>query len=170
MRAFPLALIMQTSYRQRIYNQKLKMQMNISRIKKMPIKVLATSIIFFLSFIFVTAQAQNITPTPLEIVNKRMEFYNQHNFIEFIKLYSSDVEIYTYPDKLLATGTDNITSIFKPKFIAKSIKVEIISQMHNGDYVINQEIVSENAIQTKYISIYEVKDGLIRSVKFVRDK
>jgi hypothetical protein len=133
-------------------------------------KALTTSIIFFLSFIFFTAQSQNISPTPLEIVNKRMDFYNQHNFVEFIKLYSPDVEIYTYPNKLLGTGTDNITSIFKPKFIAKSIKVEIISQMYNGNYVINHEIVSENEIQTKYISIYEVREGLIKSVKFVRDK
>jgi hypothetical protein len=132
-------------------------------------KALTTSILFFLSFTFVTAQEQNTTPTPLEIVNKRMAFYNQHNFMEFIKLYSDDIEIYTYPNKLLGTGTDNIASIFKPKFIAKSIKVEIISQLHNGNHVINHEIVYENGIQTKYISIYEVKDGLIKSVRFVRD-
>lgn len=129
-----------------------------------------TAILFFLHFVFFTAQSQNTPQTSLEIVNKRMTFYNQHNFTEFIKLYSTDVEIYTYPDQLLATGTDNITSIFKPKFISKSVKVEIISQMFNGNYVINHEIVSENGIQTKYISIYEVRDGLIKSVKFVRDK
>jgi hypothetical protein len=133
-------------------------------------KTLTASILFSLSFIFVTAQEKkNVTPTPLEIVNKRMKFYNQHNFIEFIKLYSPDVEVYTYPSMLLGTGTDNITSIFKPKFIAKSIHVEIISQMYNGNHVINHEIVSENGTETKYISIYEVKDGLIKSVRFVRD-
>jgi hypothetical protein len=118
---------------------------------------------------FVLAQKQNVAPTPQEIVNKRMDFYNQHNFVEFIKLYSPDVKVYTYPDKLLGTGTDNITSIFKPKFIAKSIKVEIVSQMYNGSHVINHEIVSENGIKTKYISIYEVEGGLIKSVRFVRD-
>jgi hypothetical protein len=133
-------------------------------------KTLTTVIIFCLSLSLGVAQGQNIPPTPLEIVNKRMDFYNQHNFVEFIKLYAPDVEIYTYPNKLLGKGTDNITSIFKPKFIAKSVKVEIISQMYNGNYVINHEIVTEDGIQTKYISIYEVKDGLISSVKFVRDK
>jgi hypothetical protein len=147
------------------------MSINIKRTqKRLKMKTLTIVIIFCLSFVFGMAQGQNIDPTALEIVNKRMDFYNQHNFIEFIKLYAPDVEIYTYPNKLLATGTDNITSIFKPKFISKSIKVEIISQMYNGNYVINHEIVSENGVQTKYISIYEVKDGLIRSVKFVRDK
>ena len=132
-------------------------------------KTLTTLIIFSLSFIFVTAQEQNVTQTPLGVVNKRMDFYNQHNFKEFIKLYSPDVEVYTYPDKLLGTGTDNITAIFKPKFSAKSIQVEIVSQMYNGNHVINHEIVSENGMKTKYISIYEVKDGLIKSVRFVRD-
>jgi hypothetical protein len=136
----------------------------------MRMKTLTRSIAFFLSFVFFTAHAQNTSPTPLEIVNKRMQFYNQHNFNEFIKLYAPNVEIYTYPDQLLATGVDNIASIFKPKFIAKSIKVEIVSQMHNGNYVINQEIVTEDGGQTKYVSIYEVRGGLIQSVKFVRDK
>ena len=114
-------------------------------------------------------RGQNLNLTPMEVVNKRMEFYNLHNFSEFIQLYEDDVKIYTYPDKLLGTGTDNITSIFKPKFTSKSIQVQIMSQMNNGDYVINHEIVTENGNKTKYVSIYEVKDGLIKSVKFVRD-
>ncbi|GEO24215.1 nuclear transport factor 2 family protein [Cyclobacterium qasimii] len=115
-------------------------------------------------------RSQNFNLTPLEVVNNRMDLYNQHNFSEFIKLYANDVEIYTYPDKLLGIGTDNIISIFEPKFATKSIKVEIVSQMNNGNYVINHEIVTEKGIETKYISIYKVKDGLIKSVKFVRDK
>ena len=131
-------------------------------------KALTTLILFSLSFVLV-AQEKITTPKPLEVVNSRMDFYNKHDFKEFIKLYSADVEVYTYPDELLATGIDNITSIFEPKFVAKSIQVEIISQMFNGDHVINHEIVSENGTRTKYISIYEVKDGLIRSVRFVRD-
>ncbi len=132
-------------------------------------KTLAITIILSLGFGFVAAQEQGISPTALEIVNKRMDYYNQHNFTEFIKLYSPDVKVYTYPNQLLATGTDNITSIFKPKFIAKSIQVKVISQMDNGNHVISHEEVSENQIKTKYISIYEVKDGLIKSVRFVRD-
>lgn len=114
-------------------------------------------------------QAESLTQTPLEVVNQRMEAYNQHNFKAFIKLYADDVQIYTYPDKLLGEGIDHMTWIFKPKFEAASISVEIVNQMFNGNYVINHEIVTENGKQTKYISIYEVADGLIQSVKFVRD-
>ncbi|WP_100611099.1 nuclear transport factor 2 family protein [Confluentibacter lentus] len=133
-------------------------------------KRISTLIILFLSITFGFSQEKNSKLTPLEIVNKRMASYNSHDFQEFIKLYADDVEIYTYPNQLLATGTDNLASIFEPKFAAKSIKVEIVSQMNNGNYVINHEIVTEEGKDTKYVSIYEVINGLIKTVKFVRDK
>jgi len=132
-------------------------------------KAVVTLVLFFLSIGTGMAQEDNHLATPLNVVNQRMDFYNQHNFTDFIKLYAEDVKIYTYPDKLLGTGTDNISSIFKPKFESESIQVEIISQMNNGSHVINHEIVTEDGIETKYISIYEVKDGLITSVRFVRN-
>jgi len=59
---------------------------------------------------------QNSNLTPLEVVNKRMDFYNRHDFVESIKIYADDDKIYTHPDTLLGTGTDNIASIFKSKF------------------------------------------------------
>ncbi|WP_108805585.1 nuclear transport factor 2 family protein [Aquimarina sp. Aq107] len=130
-------------------------------------KNVAILITCLLSVQFGIAQENN--NAAIEIVNKRMESYNQHNFVDFIKLYAEDVKIYTYPEKLLGTGIENISSIFKPKFESKSIQVEIVSQMYNGKHVINHEIVTENSIETKYISIYEIKDGLISSVRFVRD-
>jgi hypothetical protein len=115
------------------------------------------------------SQTQKANHSPLEVVNQRMDFYNHHNFEEFIKLYSDSVKVYTYPDKFLASGKDNLASIFKPKFSSKSIQVKIVTQINNGNYVINQEIVTENGIDTKYVSIYEVRDRLITSVRFVRD-
>lgn len=126
-------------------------------------------LILSLNFFVWNGIAQDKKVTPIEIVNKRMQFYNDHNFEEFIKLYAKDVRIYTYPEKLLNQGVENIASIFKPKFVKKLISVEIVSQMFNGTHVINHEIVTENGQQTKYISIYEVKNGEIQSVRFVRD-
>ena len=110
-----------------------------------------TLVLFFLSIGTGMAQEDNHLTTTLNVVNQPMDFYNQHNFADFIKLYAEDVKIYTYPDKLLGTGTDNISLIFKPKFESESIQVEIISQMNNGSHVINHEIVTEDGFETKYI-------------------
>jgi hypothetical protein len=106
--------------------------------------------------------------TPLEVVNKRMKYFNEHNYDEFIKLYNTNVEVYTYPDKLMGTGSDRLASIFKSDFDNKIVSVKIVNQMNNGPYVINHEIVTNNGKKTKYISIYKVEKGLISSVSFVR--
>lgn len=107
--------------------------------------------------------------TPLEVVNKRMDYFNEHNYDEFIKLYNTNVEVYTYPDRLMGTGSDRLASIFKSDFENKRVSVKIVNQMENGPYVINHEIVTNDGKDTKYISIYKVEKGLINSVSFVRD-
>ncbi|MFD2568913.1 hypothetical protein [Pseudotenacibaculum haliotis] len=114
--------------------------------------------------------AQNYSDlSPLEVVNKRMNYFNQHNYDEFIKLYNSGVEVYTYPNRLMGKGSDRLASIFKSDFENKRVSVKIVNQMENGPYVINHEIVTTDGKDTKYISIYKVERGLINSVSFVRD-
>lgn len=107
--------------------------------------------------------------TPLEVVNTRMKYFNEHNYNKFIKLYNTNVEVYTYPGRLMGKGSDRLASIFKKDFENKSVKVKIVNQMYNGPYVINHEIVTNNGKETKYISIYKVEKGLIKSVSFVRE-
>ncbi|MDY8136070.1 hypothetical protein [Aquimarina sp. 2201CG5-10] len=107
--------------------------------------------------------------TPLEVVNKRMSYFNDHNYDEFIKLYNTNVEVYTYPDKMMGKGSDRLASIFKTDFENKSVSVKIVNQMDNGPYVINHEIVTNDGKEKKYISIYKVEQGLISSVSFVRE-
>lgn len=116
-----------------------------------------------------TESEQNSNLTPLQIVNQRMAFFNEHNYDDFIKLYNKDVKVYTYPDRLMGTGADRLSSIFKSDFENKSVSVEILNQITNGSYVINHEIVTNDGKETMYVSIYEVKDGLITSVRFVRE-
>jgi len=54
-------------------------------------------------------------------------------------------------------------------FQQKQVQVEIHGQFTKDSYVINNETVTDGEKETKYLSIYKVKDGLIRSVRFVRD-
>lgn len=107
--------------------------------------------------------------TPLEIVNNRMEAYNNHDLNSFLTLYSEDIEIYTYPDVLLGKGKAHLKSIFEPMLNQKSVHVDIHHQIARDSYVINHETVSYGDNKVEYVSIYEVRDGLIQSVRFVRD-
>lgn len=107
--------------------------------------------------------------SPLEIVNQRMKLYNEHKLESFLKLYSPEIKIYTYPDKLLGQGLAHLRHLFEPMFQEKSVQVRINYQIVSDSFVINEEIVTYGQKSTRYVSIYEVKDNKIQSVRFVRD-
>lgn len=124
--------------------------------------------------LLVAAFAQQISAgepvlSPLEVVNKRMAAYNQHDIKVFSALYSDTVQIYTYPDKPLAGGKVHLQSIFEPMFSEGNIAVKIHQQIEKDSYVINHETVTDARNKTDYVSIYKVIDGLITEVRFVRD-
>jgi hypothetical protein len=99
-----------------------------------------------------------------------MSYYNAHDLENFLGTYSSDVTIYTYPDKLLGSGIDHMQMLFAPMFEAGNVHVEIQHQLVSDSYVINEEMVTYDGKDTRYVSIYEVKQGKIQSVRFVRDE
>lgn len=107
---------------------------------------------------------------PIEVVNQRMAAYNNHDIKKFMDLYAENISIYTYPDSKLAGGKEHLESIFKPMFAEGDIKVKIINQVENGNYVINEEIVTYSNTDKKYVSIYKVEKGLITEVRFVREE
>ena len=108
--------------------------------------------------------------TPLTVVNERMKAYNAHDIELFLSLYSDDIKIFTYPNKPLgAGGKDQLKGIFEPMFKEAKVSVVINDQITQGNYVINNETVTYPDGVQKYVSIYEVEGGLIRSVQFIRE-
>jgi len=109
------------------------------------------------------------TPSPLEVVNLRMQAHNEHNLEAFLATYSDEVEIFTYPAKSLGRGKKRIKKLFEDVFLDGSVHVDIHHQIAKDSYVINHETVVSGDKKTEYVSIYEVRKGLIQSVRFVRD-
>lgn len=110
-----------------------------------------------------------LNSTPLDVVNRRMSAYNQHDLRAFLETYSDEVEIFTYPDKSLGKGKKHVRKIFEPMFQEGVVHVEIHHQITKDSYVVNHETVTYGDSKTEYVSIYEVRNGLIESVRFVRD-
>lgn len=109
------------------------------------------------------------TRSPLEVVNLRMKAYNEHDLDVFLSTYAENVEIFTYPDQSLGKGKKRIKSLFEDMFGDESLRVDIHHQIAKDGYVINHETVVSGDEATEYVSIYEVRNGLIQSVRFVRD-
>ena len=106
---------------------------------------------------------------PSDVVNERMSAYNRHDLNAFLETYSDGVEVFTYPDKSLGKGKKHLRSIFEPMFEGGTVQVAIHHQIAKDSYVVNHETVSDGDTTTEYVSIYEVRGGLIQSVRFVRD-
>jgi|GEM_PF-221595 len=116
-----------------------------------------------------TQQSESVTRLPLEVVNLRMSAYNRHDLRSFLDTYSDGVKIFNYPDRSLGKGKKHIRSIFEPMFEEGVVQVTIHHQIAKDSYVVNHETVSNGDTTTEYVSIYEVRNGLIQSVGFVRD-
>ena len=123
----------------------------------------------FLSLIVGVTLGSDQTLSPIEVVDARMRAYNDHDLESFLKVYADDAKIYTYPDNELTSGKAGLQSIFESLFKEGLVKVTIHSQIKKDSYVINHETVDYGHEKIEYVSIYEVRNGLITSVRFVRD-
>jgi hypothetical protein len=126
-------------------------------------------VLFTVLILAFPAFSADTKPSPLTVVNKRMDAYNKHDLKSFLATYADNVEIYTYPTTSLAKGKAHLTSIFEPMFKEGAVHVTIHTQLENDSYVINHETVEYLGKKTKYLSIYKVENNLITEVRFVRD-
>lgn len=127
--------------------------------------------IIAISFMLISASlfAQE-NPSPLSVVNSRMDAYNRHDLNSFLKNYAEDIQVFTYPNIPLGSqGKSHLKSIFEPMFKEAKVSVKVVHQIVQGRYVINHEIVSYGGNEKKYVSIYEVENGLIKTVQFIRE-
>lgn len=123
-----------------------------------------------LAVVSINVQAADHPKAPLDVVNARMAAYNNHDLTSFLNTYSDSIQIFTYPNIPLGKpGKEHLAFIFEPMFKEKSVSVKIHSQITQGKYVINHETVTYDKSTQKYVSIYEVENGLIKSVQFLRE-
>ena len=124
-------------------------------------------ILFVLVFM---SQAVWADVSPLSVVNERMRAYNEHDIESFLKVYSEEIQIFTYPNEPLGKrGKEHLKKIFGPMFEEGNVSVAIHEQIVQGKYVINHETVTYAGKAQKYVSIYEVEGGTIKSVQFIRE-
>ena len=107
------------------------------------------------------------TREPLAVVNERMAAYNTHDMPAFLAAYSPEVAIYRYPDRLLGTGHTHLRRLFADLFVTKGVHVDVTQQIERQEYVLNDEQVRYGDKTVRYVSIYEVKNGVIVAVRFV---
>lgn len=133
---------------------------------------------FLLIFIlFVSIQnllsLDSLEKISFDLAQKQLNAYNEKNLDEFLKSYSSDVEVYIFPDSLLYRGIEKMEIIYK-NFFERSPRVQcrLLNRIVNGKYVIDSEYITNHYSGKDFeaVAIYEISKGLIRKVWFIPRK
>ncbi len=130
---------------------------------------IVTLYLVFAVLLPVLTNAQQNEQTPLSVVNKRTKALADHNFADFMSTYAENVEIFVYPDKSLGKGKEHLRALFAPMFKKGDVEVEVTRQLVSDSFVVYESTTSFADKSESTLAIYEVKDGLIQSVRFLRD-
>jgi hypothetical protein len=107
-----------------------------------------------------------------QIINKQLEYYNNHDIEGFVSTYGSNVKIFNQGEtEPYIDGIEALRERYVERFSIPGLHAEITNRMVLGRFVIDHEsiTVSKEAAVTSAIAIYEVKSGLIQNVWFIRE-
>ncbi|WP_339837890.1 nuclear transport factor 2 family protein [uncultured Maribacter sp.] len=106
---------------------------------------------------------------PEIIVQKQLDAYNSRDINGFLDTYSKNVKLFDYPGILNTDGIDamriNYTNFFKS---TADLNCEIVNRIVIGNIVIDEEFITANGTTFNAVAIYEVENGKIAKVTFVR--
>ncbi|WP_298311755.1 nuclear transport factor 2 family protein [uncultured Aquimarina sp.] len=107
--------------------------------------------------------------SPEHVVQKQLDAYNTRNIEAFLATYADQVKVYNYPNELTYEGKEKMKSMYAPFFDrTPDLHCEIKNRIVYGNKVIDEELVLINGREIKAVAIYEVENGKISKVTFVR--
>lgn len=108
-------------------------------------------------------------PNPETIVQKQLDAYNARDINGFMDTYSNDIELFNFPAELRTTGIAAMRKGYGDYFDSSpDLHAEIKNRIVIGNMVIDEEEVTANGNTFKAVAIYEVENGKISRVTFVR--
>jgi len=109
--------------------------------------------------------------TPVQIVDEQLEAYNNRDIDAFLATYHQDIKIYNHPNTLSMDGKEAMRKVYANMFEKiPDLNAKIVNRITIGNKVIDQEQVKGfgEGKDIHAVAIYEVKDGLIYRVDFLR--
>lgn len=108
--------------------------------------------------------------SPEHIVQQQLEAYNEGNIDAFMATYSNDIELFQFPNTLMSKGKTPMRQQYTSMFNSiNDLNAEIVNRTIIGNKVIDKEKVTANGSTFYAVAIYEVTNGLISRVTFIRE-
>jgi imidazolonepropionase-like amidohydrolase len=110
--------------------------------------------------------------SPVDTVQRQINAYNARNIEAFISTYAPNANVYQSPNRLVATGRDEIRKSYERLFAeTPALHVQILHRLASGRTVIDQERVtglSESKVREGF-AVYQVADRAIQNVTLIPD-
>jgi hypothetical protein len=105
---------------------------------------------------------------PGDIVQEQLEAYNARDLDRFAATYSSDIRIYRLPATEPAiVGQAQLRETYAKRFSSPGLHATIVDRIVMGNKVVDHErVVGIKDVPIEAVAVYEVVDGLIRTVWF----
>lgn len=104
-----------------------------------------------------------------KIVQRQLDAYNERNLDDFAYTFLDNVKAYNFPNKLLFEGKERLRTNFEGFFErTPNLNCEIKNRIVIGNIVIDEEYITANENNFSAVAIYEVQDGKIATMTFVR--
>ncbi|WP_299214471.1 amidohydrolase family protein [uncultured Dokdonia sp.] len=111
-----------------------------------------------------------IKETPEQLVQRQVNAYNARNIEAFLDTYAETIEIFNFPNESMLKGKEQLKDSFSKMFEnTPNLYCEIKNRMILGNKVIDKEYVRFGNSYSNVIAIYEIKEGKIAKVTFVRE-
>lgn len=107
--------------------------------------------------------------SPEQVVQRQLNAYNARNIEAFLDTYAENVKIYDEQGQLVAEGIDAMRDSYTKMFDAvTNLYCEIENRIVMNNKVIDKEKVRLNDRTLHAVAIYEVSNGKITKVSFVK--
>jgi len=107
--------------------------------------------------------------TPEQIVQRQVNAYNARDIEAFLDTYSEDVEIYNENGEMTMKGHEQMRASYAGMFQSvPNLYCNIENRIAYNNKVVDKELVRFNDRYAEVIAVYEVTDGKISKVTFLR--
>lgn len=99
------------------------------------------------------------------MVQRQLDAYNARDIECLLGIYARDAEMFEFPSRLVAAGTEALRQRFEVRFREPNLHARLLNRMVSGNTVVDHEVVHrtfpEGPGTIELIMIYEVSNGRI---------
>ncbi len=112
-----------------------------------------------------------IKETPLALVQRQLNAYNDRDLEAFLEPYADDVELYEFPSKLVTKGKEQMRKDYAFFKTVTNLHCEIKERIIQGNTIIDKESVTGFGNKpVEATAIYQVENNKIKRVYFISNQ